>query len=438
MKYAFLLFYLWIASTGFAQQYLTLHDAKTILAEHSSAIKQSQLQEKIAKVNLSQTYYNLLPNLAWSVNNQNTMGLNFDQITGQLVTGNQWANYGTTTVSSGVTLFQGFRQINSINAGKINVDIAKLDTEKLQQELQLQLLALFFQTLINGDLYQASQAQTLLSEQLLKNEETKVEVGKGTLVDLAQAQNKLANDRLNVTNSRNAYELSLLKLKQLLELDEHSEIKLIPPQATDSQTGASQLLYDKIWKDDPYLRWIDLRLDLAGIDTKLAQSGYYPTLSLSSSYGTNFSSRRYMSLSDKTMPMADQLNQNRSLYINVSLSYAIFDKFTTRSNVKKSILNRQNLEFEKEKIMRQRVQGWEQSKLEYQAAQEEVKAIQATYEANKINYHALRERYEVGKSSSIDVYKAMTDYNVAEFRTITSKYTLLYKEEVLKLLQKVL
>jgi outer membrane protein len=97
-------------------------------------------------------------------------------------------------------------------------------------------------------------------------------------------------------------------------------------------------------------------------------------------------------------------------------------------------MNRQNLEFEKDKIVRQRRQGLEQARLEYEAAQEEVTAVQVTYEANKVNYNALSERYEVGKSSSIDLYRAMTEYNVAEFRTITSKYSLMYKEEVLKLL----
>jgi outer membrane protein len=404
-----------------------------MLLRNSSEFKQSQLQEKIAEVNLNQAYYALLPNLNMSVNNQNAMGLSFDQITGQLITGNQWANYGTATVSSGLVLFQGFREINTVRASRIGVDISKLDTEKLKQELQLQLLALFFQTLINADLYQASRTQMGLSEQQLNNEETKIEVGKGTLVDLAQSQNKLANDRLNVMNSKNAYDLSLLKLKQLLELDENVEIKLVPPREIERKLLFSTFPHG-IPDNDPYVQWIDRRLDLADVDTRLARSGYYPALSLNSSYGTNFSSRRYTPLSTRVMSMSDQLNQNRSLYINVGITYAIFDKFTTRSVVRKSVMNRQNLEFEKDKIVRQRRQGLEQARLEYEAAQEEVTAVQVTYEANKVNYNALSERYEVGKSSSIDLYRAMTEYNVAEFRTITSKYSLMYKEEVLKLL----
>lgn len=45
----------------------------------------------------------------------------------------------------------------------------------------------------------------------------------------------------------------------------------------------------------------------------------------------------------------------------------------------------------------------------------------------------MNERYEVGKSSSIDLYKTLTDYNVAEFRTINAKYNVLLKYELLKI-----
>ncbi|HMR19047.1 MAG TPA: hypothetical protein PKA53_07090 [Sphingobacterium sp.] len=45
----------------------------------------------------------------------------------------------------------------------------------------------------------------------------------------------------------------------------------------------------------------------------------------------------------------------------------------------------------------------------------------------------MSQRYEVGKSSSIDLFRIMTDLNMAEFRTITSKYNMMLKAELLKL-----
>lgn len=419
-------------SSSKAQEILTLEAAKKILIENSIGIKQSRLQQKVTVISLEQAYDALIPNLSFNASSQHTMGLIFDQITGQLVTGNQWANTVNANLSSSIVLFQGFKGIHTIRSGRIQTDIAKLETTKLQFELQLQLLGLFFQTLINRDLYQASLAQSRLSEQQLQQEEIKIEVGKSTLVDLAQAKNKLSNDHLNIANSKNAYDLSMLRLKQLLEMASDSSITLAsPPLETDETT----ISMDKNgYSGDPYLILLEKKINQSEINTALAKTGYYPTLSLNGSYGTNYSSRRSISaFSSETMPLLDQMNKNRSLYIGLALSYPIFDRFATKANVKKSLINTETLVLEKEKVKRERQQTVEQARLAYLAALAEHKAVNAALETNKVNFNAMDERYLVGKSSSIDLFKAMTDLNIAEFRTITARYNVLLKAELLKL-----
>ncbi|ULT25767.1 TolC family protein [Sphingobacterium sp. E70] len=139
-------------------------------------------------------------------------------------------------------------------------------------------------------------------------------------------------------------------------------------------------------------------------------------------------------LTGNTIPFWSQFNQNRTLSGSISLSVPIFDGFRTRFTVKNAKLNQQSLHYEKEKIKRERLQTVSQGEMEYQAAIEERSAILATYEANKINYEGISERYKVGKSSSIDLYKAMTEFNISEFRLITSSYTVFYKREFLMMI----
>lgn len=420
---------LWYSGRG--QEVLTLDSAKKILFENNINIKQSDLQRKITKISLQQAYDALIPNLSLNANNQHTMGLVFDQITGQLITGNQWSNTINTNISSGVVLFQGFKEFNIIKSGRLNLEIANLDIDKLKHELQLQLVGLFFQTLINRDLYQASVEQSRLSQQQLEAEEIKIEVGKSTLVDLAQAKNKVSNDDLNITNTKKAYELSLLKLKQLLEMDTGVAIDLqIPSLNVDdlsvSLTGGSS--------QDVYLSLLDKKIEQSKVNSAIARAGYYPTLTLNSSYGTNYSSRRFSSsFSSQVMPIWDQMNQNRSLYIGFGLSYPLFDRFATKRNVSKTQINTETLILELDKVKRDRKYIIEQARLEYWAALDEQKAVNAAMETNSINYQAMNERYNVGKSSSIDLFKAMTDFNVMEFRAITAKYNVLLKAELLKL-----
>lgn len=418
-----------VSFSAFSQLKLSLEDAKSILINNNTNLKQATLREKVSRIELDQAYDNLIPNLGFSMNNQNTMGLNFDQITGQLITGNQWTHFVNANINSSITLFQGFRGYNNIQISKVNLDLSKIDTEKLKYELQIQLVNLYFQSLINYDLFQAATSQSKLSEQLVLAEEAKIETGKSTILDLAQAQSKLANDQLNLTNAKNAYDLSILKLKQLLELDE--EIELVKPTTDQKQPLTKE--YD-ITVNDPYLKIVNIKIDQSIIKTRLAKSGYYPTLTFSTGYGTNYSSQRFSSAySSKVMPLLDQMNNNRSLYLNFTLSYNIFDKNSTKANVAKANINTESLKLERENVIRERIQTYNQLKLEWGAALEENIAIESSYASSKLNYEAMKERFEVGKNSSIDLFKALTDFNMNEFRKITPMYNILLKEELVKL-----
>ena len=244
-----------LSFSSFAQLKLSLEDAKELLLKNNTNLKQAALREKIARIEIDQAYDALIPNIGFSLSNQNVMGLNFDQITGQLITGNQWSHNANSSINSNIILFQGLRGVNTIRLNKINLDLNKLDTEKLKYELEVQLITLFYQSLINFDLFKASQEQIKLSSQLVQSEKTKIKYGKSTVLDVAQAKSKLVNDQLNETNTRNAYELNILKLKQILELDEAIEIEVLKPIQRNLNTQFNKPYEVSI--NDPYIRIIN-------------------------------------------------------------------------------------------------------------------------------------------------------------------------------------
>lgn len=414
----------------YSQKKLSWQQAIQILHENSITLKQSELREQISRNNIVIARGSLYPNLSFSANNQHTMGMVFDQVSGKLITGNQWSSYATGSLGTSLVVYQGGQKQNALKAEKLNLELAALDTRRLTRELELQLLGLFTQTLINHDLWGVGKSQLQLSEQLLHQEEVLLEVGKRTLIDLSQAKAKLANDKLNVVSTKNAYELSLMKLKQLLEMEESEQIQPVPPQ----EFLMEQIQPKYRLENDPYIRLLDKQIEVGELKIKMARSSYFPTISLNGNYGTNYSSQRLNLLSGGALPFWDQFNQNRTLSGSVVVSMLIFDGFRTKMNTRTAKINQQSLNYEKEKITRERKQIISQGALEYVASQEELSAIEAAYEANKANYEAIKERYNVGKSSSIDVYRALTEFNISEFRSITSRYQVFYKKEMLELL----
>lgn len=414
----------------FGQRKISLTDAMQLLHDNSISLKQGELREQIAKNTVEIAKGGIYPNLFFNTNNQHTMGMVFDQISGKLITGNQWSNYATGNLGTSVILYQGGQKQSGIKIEQLKLELAALDNKRLMRELELQLLAIFIQVLVNHDLWEAGKSQLKFSEQQLQQEKTLMDIGKRTLIDYSQAKAKYANDKLNVVTAKNAFDLSLMKLKQLLEMDLSEELEVLAPK----ELLVNSVLPIYHLSSDPYLKVLDKQIEIGEAQVKLSRSSYFPTITLNGSYGTNYSSQRQNSLTGNTIPFWNQFNQNRTLSGSLSLSIPIFDGLKTKFTIRNAKLNQQSLRYEKEKIKRERLQIISQGEMEYQAAIEERSAILATYEANKINYEGISERYKVGKSSSIDLYKAMTEFNISEFRLITSSYAVFYKREFLMMI----
>lgn len=402
---------------------LTIEDAKQLLIDNNLSIKQSILKEKLAQINLTVAKDAQTPSIQFAANNQNTMGLVFDQITGKLITGNQWFNNLNITLSSNIVLFQGFYKTQNIKQEKLNLRISEIETEKLILDIELQMISLFYQTLINKDLYKASLSQKEYSNKQVKQIKTEVDLGRRTIVDLSQAKSKAANDELNSITSKNAYLISIQRLKQILDLLLSDTLELI----TDNLKIDIDQIQPNFNYNDPYISIISKQLELADIQINIAKTSYYPTLSLNSGYGSNFSSQRVLPSGGKVMPFFDQMFQNRSLFGSLSLIIPIYDGFKTKSNVRKATINKQIISLELSKFEKERLNIFNEVYLDYHAAEEELKAISANYQSNQINYLAILDRFNVGKSLSIELFAALTEFNIAEFKLISAKYNLQFK-----------
>lgn len=433
MKKLLSLLSFFVSACVVAQSSMDLSLARRLLLENNINLKQSQLKEKIISINRSMALDAMIPTFQFNATNQYALGLTFDQISGKLITGDDWLKNANVSVSTSVVLFQGFFKKNSYKLEKINEELSKLDTEKLQFELEIQLITLFFQTLINKDLHIASKSQLDYSVKQLEQLEAEVEVGKRTLIDFAQGKSKVANDRLNVINTKNAYELSLMQFKELLSIEKEKLIELNHTSLNVEKEIAS-LRFDL---SDPFVEQISKQIEQADYQLKIAKAGYYPTISFNGGYGTNYSSQRLSPLNFNVVPFWAQLNQNRLFYGIFSISMPIYDGFRANANVKKANLNKTILILEEDRITRSRILQHAEAELAYQSALEEHEAVKTAFEANRLNFEIMTERFNVGKNSSIDLFKALTEFNLSEFKLITAHLNLQFRYEIIKRLNQI-
>src|SRR5690606_32518274 len=117
------------------------------------------------------------------------------------------------------------------NRHQLMADASNID--KTKNDLTLAVATKYLECLTNLDLLTASEQQLSLSEEQLTVAEANFEVGNNTLADLSQAKSQVATDELNVTTAQNAYDLAILDLKQLMEVNPAVDIQLIKPNIAE-------------------------------------------------------------------------------------------------------------------------------------------------------------------------------------------------------------
>jgi len=417
--------------TSFAQEVdiVSLQGAIDSTLKNNLQIKQADFQAAIAGEDLRQSRMNIFPSLSAGTNGRFNAGNFFDERTGTLENRTTWSADGSLDMS--VVLFQGFQKINEIKANRFLLESDKSNAQRVRNDLKLSVLTTYIEALTNRDLWEASKLQRSLSQQQLDVEEASVDVGNKTLADLSQARSQLATDELNVTAARNAYEASLLDLKQLMELNPQQEISLEAPGMTDILSApTAQELYTTALAIFPEIKQAEYNTLAAEKQIDMAKAAFYPTLSFSGGLGAGYTTSYRDSL-DRVFPFRDQIRNDFSQYLGLTLRIPLFNNFQSRINVKKAKIRYANTHVDELRVKNNLNKIVHQAVLDLRAAQQRYRSAELAFASMEETFHVFKERYDVGLSNAIELSTAQTNRNKAEFDFITSRYNLIFRSKVI-------
>jgi outer membrane protein len=109
----------------------------------------------------------------------------------------------------------------------------------------------------------------------------------------------------------------------------------------------------------------------------------------------------------------------------------IFNKFNTRTAVRKARLNYQNAELNTQIAKNNLSKTIIQATLDLSAAEKQYLSAQQTYEANKAALNVTKQRYDVGLVNSLDYNTAVTNFNKSENDMIEARYAVIFRSKVI-------
>ncbi|WP_443936486.1 TolC family protein [Pedobacter sp. MW01-1-1] len=414
-----------------AQKVITLQQAVDSTLKNNLQIKQAAFSAAVTDETLKQSQYALLPTLG--LNGQQNMGWGRNNYGNTGIYQNTQTYNLNLNAGVNVDLFGGLAKINQIRQNKISLEADKTNVDKIKNDLILQVVTAYMQVLYNRDLLKASADQLDVSTKTLTRSNALLEAGRGTVADVSQAKSQVATAELGVTNAQNTLTISYLTLAQLMEIPGNSQFEVEAPLESalksDVNKYESQTVFESAMQSFPDIKLASLRTKVAEKAIDIAKGSYYPTLSMGAGYGSNYI-YQYNSLASNN-PFWDQLDNNQSKNISMTLRIPVFSGFNARTNVRKAKINYNNAVVSEQLAKNSLNKIVSQAVADLTAAQSRYASTQNAFNAQKDAYYAVEQRFGVGLVNSLDLSTALTNRNKAEIDFIQAKYDLLFRAKVI-------
>jgi len=432
-----------LLSTATAQEKIGLQKAVDMALERNLTIKQAAFTEALDEANLQQSKNNRLPSLTSSVQSSENFGRALDVTTYQY-SSNKKILAINPSVNSQATIFQGGQLRNQIIQNKLLLDADKSNTAKIKNDLVLNVIIEYLQILTNQDLVTAAKQQIDIANQTLDRANINFKVGNQTLADLSQAKAGLSTAQLNLINAQNQLDLSILILKQYMEIGPATAIEVEKPdisKITDVKTEFDpESIVATAMNVNPDVKLAESQQAVYEQAIKVAKGSYYPTLSMFGSLNSNYSNsanQKVIGLTSGGQPIygpytfSSKLSDNFSQTFGLSLQIPIFNRFNARTNVRRAKINFESASVSTQIAKNNLTKTIYQAVLDARASANQYQSAQQTYQANKDAFNVIQQRYNVGLVNSLDYNTSLTNLNTSENSMIQARYQMVFRSKVI-------
>lgn len=407
-----------------AQEKLTLQDAITIAMQNNYDIKISQNEVKIAKNNANIGNAGMLPNLTGSYSNggsvQNTRqtpATGPDRvITGAKSTNNDLGADLNWTIFDGFTMFANYDRLKELQKqGELNSRLAILTTIA-------DVISAYYDVVRQQKLVVAADSAIDISVFRAKIAKTKLQLGRGSKLDVLTAQVDYNTDTSNYLQQKNNLQVAKVRLNQLMVRNVNLTFSVDNEINIDQALVYSQLA-ELADKQNPNVQNAFINQRVASLNLKSIKGARYPIVSLNSGY----------SRTNSTSPTGfNQKFAANGFTYGVTASLNIFNGFLQRQNERNAKIDIENssLNLDKTKldVSTQLLTAYQN----YSTYLDLVKLEQRNLDIAKENLDITLAKYRLGSIAPLELREAQRNSIDAQNRFIEMQYQAKLAEITLK------
>ena len=345
-----------LACTGSFAQGLSLKECMRYALDRSAKVRIQEAEVDDARIARREAILKAFtPSLEAGSYAYSNFGRSVDPETNTYVSTTSFNN--GYSISGGIVLFNGFEAINNVKVSRTSLMMGVEQEQKLRDDICLATMEAFCNVVYYSKLSDvvADQVRTLNDALTLVRKQE--ELGQKGYADVVQTEADLADMEYNLIVARNNLAAALLTLKDVMFWDEDNELEInmedfVASASLVNAEGAAAEVADFAIANHPSVLIAKGKLDNARLDLRTAKWKFSPQLSFYAGWSTSYYT--YPGLKDYTpIPFKNQFRNNGGEYLQVSLSFPIFDRLRLFSNLKRSRNSFRKAEAEYDTALRQ-------------------------------------------------------------------------------------
>ncbi|MBI1223954.1 MAG: hypothetical protein GC192_01840 [Bacteroidetes bacterium] len=445
-----------------AQETWSLQRCIEYARTNSLSLKQAGYGIANAKLLDKQNRLSRMPSLSASSSAGYQFGRTIDPTTNSF--NNQTIAFNSMGLNASATIYSGGRINNTIKQGKIDVLAAEKDAETSFNNIALSIANAYLSILMSEEQLENANRRLKLSQDQLGQTDKLISAGSIPANDRLDVLAQIANDEQAIVTAQNTIELNYLNLKELMQIDPSTDMQIERPQFSipkdaDPMGTTFGEVYGKAVNTQPQIEANELRVKSAEVDVKLANSGYYPTLTIFAGMDSRWSdaSKLYepytktytqtfyipstqtsldvqyegQDANVKPYPYFDQLKDNFGQNFGLNLNIPIYSNGKNDVNVERAQVGILNAQVQSDLGKQQLKNDVQQSIASARAAQLTLDASEKAAEAGRVAFENAELRFKLGTINNLQLLTARNTYDTAQTNLTVAKYDYLFRLKIL-------
>lgn len=416
------------------KQTWSLRDCLDYALAHNVTLLKKRTALLSSEVDVTESKAARLPSLSASVS-QNLMYRPFQESAGNFVNGGittSGADKATQSGSYGINaqwvVWNGGKTKLNITNADYNVKLAAYDTAESANTLKEQIAQYYVQILymtealtVNKTLLQQDSTICARGEEMVAN-------GKMSQADLAQLQSQVSQGYYDVVNVQTQIDEAKLQLRQLIELPDSEVFNVISTTSIDQlqlqAIPSKESVYAAALNIRPEIKRSELYIEQSKLNTKIAKSGYYPTLSVVGSLGDSH-------LTGSNSGYFKQMKNNFNAAVGLTLSIPIFDNRQTKSAVERAKIAETAASLDLQDALKTLQQTIESYWLNARNSREKYIAARINVNSLEKSYELMTEQFNVGLKNIAELLTSRANLLAARQTLLQDKYTAMLNRSLL-------